>query len=207
MPRYGLPKYIKRWVELSPHPTISVFGATRIPLILTLHDLQKLPLAAVQADFHCVTTWSKPDLHWQGWAFQEIWRTYLREFAEVEVSHIRFSASDGFAATIPLAELLREDVLLATQLNHAPLTVKHGAPVRLVTPQLYGYKNLKHVYRMELLTEPKPSGVTSRLLIHPRGRVDLEERSSAGFPLFWRTLYRWQLPNFLREAVRWQERR
>ncbi|WP_158591572.1 molybdopterin-dependent oxidoreductase [Deinococcus cavernae] len=202
MPRYGLPK----WIDLPSDPTLSIFGATTLPHLLTQQDLRKLPLTAVNADFHCVTTWSVPDLHWHGWAFADVWQDFIAEFADPAVSHVRFSALDGYAVTIPLEELLKEGVLIATHLSHEPLTVKHGAPLRLVLPQLYGYKSLKHLYRLELLTRPIPSSATSRILIHPRGRVDLEERSSTGLPLFWRTLYRWQLPNFLRQAAGWQER-
>src|SRR5438105_2124375 len=35
-----------------------------------------------------------------------------------------------------------------------PLTRPHGAPARVVIPDMYGYKNVKWVRRIELVSEP-----------------------------------------------------
>jgi DMSO/TMAO reductase YedYZ molybdopterin-dependent catalytic subunit len=35
-----------------------------------------------------------------------------------------------------------------------PLAREHGAPVRVVIPKMYGYKNVKWVERIELLDKP-----------------------------------------------------
>jgi DMSO/TMAO reductase YedYZ molybdopterin-dependent catalytic subunit len=35
-----------------------------------------------------------------------------------------------------------------------PLTRAHGAPVRVVIPEMYGYKNVKWVEQIEVVREP-----------------------------------------------------
>ena len=66
-------------------------------------------------------------------------------------------------------------MLLANELNGEPLPFDHGAPLRLVAPGQYGYKNLKHLQRIDFYPTFRP-GSAGRAE-HPRARVDLEERS------------------------------
>ena len=42
--------------------------------------------------------------------------------------------------------------MLAYEMDGKPLSRPHGAPVRLVMPQMYGYKSVKWVNRIELGT-------------------------------------------------------
>ena len=46
---------------------------------------------------------------------------------------------------------LLPDVMLAYEMDGAPLPQEHGAPVRVVIPDMYGYKNVKWVERIELV--------------------------------------------------------
>jgi DMSO/TMAO reductase YedYZ molybdopterin-dependent catalytic subunit len=84
---------------------------------------------------------------------------------------------DGYRTALPLTDLLAVDVLLADRLNDQPLTVEHGAPIRLVAPAHYGYKSAKHLQRIELCAEHlRYRPLLHRLLDHPRARVAFEER-------------------------------
>jgi DMSO/TMAO reductase YedYZ molybdopterin-dependent catalytic subunit len=96
-------------------------------------------------------------------------------------------------------------VLLADTLGGEPLNVAHGAPLRLVAPAHYGYKNLKHLAAIEYWTDrrhyrfpwPYPN-----LMDHPRARVALEER--ARFLPAWllRPFYRMVMPLARAKAAR-----
>jgi DMSO/TMAO reductase YedYZ molybdopterin-dependent catalytic subunit len=60
----------------------------------------------------------------------------------------------NYQRALPLAELRRPEVLLADEMNGAPLLPQHGAPVRLVAPGWYGMANVKWLIRMTVVTEP-----------------------------------------------------
>lgn len=59
-----------------------------------------------------------------------------------------------FARAIPLADAMHPDTLLALTMNHEPLAVNHGAPVRAVVPGWYGMASVKWVTGIEVLTAP-----------------------------------------------------
>ena len=59
-----------------------------------------------------------------------------------------------FQRALPLEEALRDEVLLAYEMNGAPLPPQHGFPLRLVVPGWYGMTNVKWLSRIELLDEP-----------------------------------------------------
>jgi DMSO/TMAO reductase YedYZ molybdopterin-dependent catalytic subunit len=59
-----------------------------------------------------------------------------------------------YARSLPVAEALRNEVLLAYGMNDAPLPPQHGFPLRLVVPGWYGMTNVKWLAEIELLPEP-----------------------------------------------------
>jgi DMSO/TMAO reductase YedYZ molybdopterin-dependent catalytic subunit len=59
-----------------------------------------------------------------------------------------------YERSLPLAEALREDVLLAYEMNGAPLLPQHGFPLRLVVPGWYGMTHVKWLSRVTVLREP-----------------------------------------------------
>jgi DMSO/TMAO reductase YedYZ molybdopterin-dependent catalytic subunit len=52
---------------------------------------------------------------------------------------------------LSLAEALREDVLLAYEMNGQPLLPQHGAPLRLVVPGWYGMAHVKWLTRVTVI--------------------------------------------------------
>jgi DMSO/TMAO reductase YedYZ molybdopterin-dependent catalytic subunit len=59
-----------------------------------------------------------------------------------------------FQRSLPLEEALRGEVLLAYEMNGAPLPPQHGFPLRLVVPGWYGMTNVKWLERIELVDTP-----------------------------------------------------
>lgn len=57
----------------------------------------------------------------------------------------------NFQRSLPLAEALRDEVLVAYEMNGAPLPPQHGFPVRLVVPGWYGMTNVKWLASIEVL--------------------------------------------------------
>jgi len=65
---------------------------------------------------------------------------------------IIFHGADGYHSSIPLAVAMTSDSMLALHMNDEPLWPKHGSPVRLVLPGMYGYKQVKWLTRIEVTT-------------------------------------------------------
>jgi len=60
----------------------------------------------------------------------------------------------AFQRSLPLDEALRDEVLLAYEMNGAPLLPQHGFPLRVIVPGWYGMTNVKWLGRIEFLETP-----------------------------------------------------
>lgn len=131
---------------------LRIDGLVAEPQELTYADFQALPRAAQVSDFHCVTGWSVEDVRWSGARLDELLRA-ARPLpgAGALVFH---SAEQPYLDSLTLEQALLPDVLLASEMDGEPLTRAHGAPARLVIPQMYGYKGVKWVERIEAVERP-----------------------------------------------------
>jgi sulfane dehydrogenase subunit SoxC len=59
-----------------------------------------------------------------------------------------------FQRSLPVAEAMRDDVLLAYELNGQPLPPQHGFPLRLLVPGWYGMTNVKWLRAVTVLEQP-----------------------------------------------------
>src|SRR5947207_492575 len=59
-----------------------------------------------------------------------------------------------YERSLPVAEALAGDSLLAYELNGAPLPPQHGFPLRLVVPGWYGMTSVKWLERITVLDRP-----------------------------------------------------
>jgi len=59
-----------------------------------------------------------------------------------------------FQRALPVEEAIRDDVLLAYEMNGAPLPPQHGFPLRLVVPGWYGMTSVKWLAEIELRDKP-----------------------------------------------------
>jgi DMSO/TMAO reductase YedYZ molybdopterin-dependent catalytic subunit len=128
-------------------------GLVENPVRLTWDEFNKLPRTKDVSDFHCVTRWSRFDNEWQGVAFREFLKLVQ---TRPEARYVLVHAEQGFTANVPLADLDRDDVLLATHHDGQPLTPDHGYPLRLIVPHLYAWKSVKWVRGLEFLDHDVP---------------------------------------------------
>ncbi len=151
----------KDWpvLDLGIHPEIplaawrlKILGECENPCELTWDQFLKFPQSEDASDFHCVTTWSTYDNKWSGVRFCDLAAavkpTRAAKFAF-------FTAHDGLTVNVPLAELMKPEVMLVHTWNGQPLPREHGGPCRVVTPQLYAWKGAKWVKSIEFMTEDR----------------------------------------------------
>ena len=75
-----------------------------------------------------------------------------------------------FARALPLDKARDPNVILAVEMNGAPLPIEHGAPARLVVPGWYGMASVKWVARIAALTEPFQGWFQSQRYVYKNGR-------------------------------------
>ena len=85
-------------------------GAVRRPTTLDWNGLLELEQVDDTSDFHCVTGWSKLDIPWRGVRLATVAALVEPDDA---VTHVVCHGSDGYDTNLPLAEALKDDVLLA----------------------------------------------------------------------------------------------
>ena len=130
-----------------------VSGLVESPLRFGWAEFNALPKVQHTSDFHCVTRWSRFDNLWVGVAVQELLR---RSRPKANAAYVLVHAEQGFTANVPLADLDRPEVLLATHHDGQPLPLDHGYPLRLIVPHLYAWKSVKWVRGLELLERDAP---------------------------------------------------
>jgi DMSO/TMAO reductase YedYZ molybdopterin-dependent catalytic subunit len=144
-------------------------------LVLGLEELRARPAVEVTVTMECAGNGRAkldPRPVSQPWLLEAVgtarWRgTPLRPLLEeagiggaVEVlctgldRGIEAEEEQAFQRSLPLEEALRGEVLLAYEMNGAPLPPQHGFPLRLVVPGWYGMTNVKWLERIELVDTP-----------------------------------------------------
>ena len=187
-PRFGLPQYLHTPFDLPVNPVIVVTSRAGRATALTRQHLDALPATTKALDLHCVMTWSVESTRWSGWSFTDLWSQLLAPHADTTTAGVVFTGLDGAMASIPLTLLLRDDVMLAHTRDGEPLGRAHGEPYRLVVPHLYGYKNIKHVCRIDLVDHHVRSPLEPWIM-HRLGRVAHEERHGLGLNRLARLAY------------------
>lgn len=155
---------------------LTVGGATAsgIEHVYTLAQVTALPAAQVIADMHCATSWTARGIEWAGVRAKDV--VALAPPAP-EVDTALVFAEFGYAANVPIADLLVEEALLVTHCDGAPLTAERGAPLRLVIPHLYSWKGPKWLRGWNyLLPEDPDRGFWEERGYHPRGDAWRQER-------------------------------
>ena len=131
---------------------LRVEGLVEHPLTLSYDELLALPRAEQVSDFHCVTGWSVTNVRWAGVRFADLLRAASPLPAAKALTFV--SAERPYVDSLTIAQADLKDVLLAYQMDGKPLAREHGAPVRVVIPDMYGYKNVKWVARVVVGERP-----------------------------------------------------
>jgi DMSO/TMAO reductase YedYZ molybdopterin-dependent catalytic subunit len=151
-----------------------IAGEVGSPVTLSFKEFLALPQSEVVSDFHCVTRWSRLENRWSGVLFTEVLK--LTKPAPA-AKHALVLAEEGYTANVPLADLLRPDVLFAHSHDGQPLSAEHGGPLRLIVPHLYAWKSVKWV-RGFLLSSEERLGFWERNGYHAYGDPWKEQRYS-----------------------------
>ena len=158
---------------------LTVRGGAAGPLSLSLGDLRRFPRQTVTATLQCAgnrrremlalrdipgeVPWDLEAISQGEWGGVSL--CHVLDLAGIRpgVAHVAFTGLDeverrgrrfGFGASIPLDKALSPEVLLVDEMNGAPLTPLHGAPLRLVVPGTIGARSVKWLGEIVLQAQP-----------------------------------------------------
>jgi DMSO/TMAO reductase YedYZ molybdopterin-dependent catalytic subunit len=154
----------------------AIYGLLVTPIKLNWKEFNDLPKVETTSDFHCVTRWSRFANHWKGVSVPDLLR---RANPMPSAAFVLVHAEQGYTANVPLADLNRDDVVLATHHDGEPLPADHGYPLRLIVPHLYAWKSVKWVRGFELL-DHDAAGFWEQNGYHMYGDAFKEQRFSQG---------------------------
>ncbi|MDQ3131204.1 MAG: molybdopterin-dependent oxidoreductase [Acidobacteriota bacterium] len=134
-----------RKMDEPPAPNVPVAG-----LLISLDEIKALPRVEMTTELKCIEGWSII-CNWTGARFSD----FAAKFAPpANTKYVSLVTPDrGYYVGWDMPSILHPQTLLAYQMNGAPLTSIHGAPLRLVTTTKYGIKQIKRIGRIEYTNE------------------------------------------------------
>ncbi|CAH2002488.1 unnamed protein product [Acanthoscelides obtectus] len=147
---------------------IEIEGAKKT-VSLSLDDLKKMPKKTITATIMCAgnrrsemvkvktvkgLNWGPAavaNATWTGVPLRDVLKNAGLDQFDDKYKHVQFEAEDvdatgkNYGASIPIWKAIDErgDVLLAYEMNGAPLPRDHGYPVRVIVPGVVGARNVK----------------------------------------------------------------
>jgi DMSO/TMAO reductase YedYZ molybdopterin-dependent catalytic subunit len=134
------------------------------PLVLPLDEIKKLPRVDMTTELKCIEGWSVV-VRWAGARFSDFMAAYppvspgddsagVRAGREDLPPYVSVQTPDGsYYVGLEMESMLHPQTLLCYEMNGAPLTQEHGAPLRLVIPVKYGVKNIKRIGKITYMRQ------------------------------------------------------
>ena len=118
---------------------------------LPINAIRELPRVEMVTELKCVEGWSQV-VHWAGARLSDFAAKYGHEAGYVSLA----TPDNAYYVGLERESLLHAQTLLCYEMNEAPLTLNHGAPLRLVCPLKYGVKHIKRIGSIQF-TDQRPA--------------------------------------------------
>jgi DMSO/TMAO reductase YedYZ molybdopterin-dependent catalytic subunit len=171
--------YVRTHFPLPHAPDrFAVGGAVSRPISIAVDEIRAMPRRTLPVTLECAGNGRRfmdPKVPGEQWGLgavgTAVWtgtplRTVLEQAApEPKAVEVLFRGADegvpkdlgkqiAYERSLPLADALSDDVLVAYLMNGEPVPPEHGGPLRLIVPGWYGMASVKWLSRISLLEEP-----------------------------------------------------
>ncbi len=161
-----------------PPGTLTIEGLVNHPLRLTLADVRALPATTLSVTLECAGNgrlgfqpfpkgepWGWGAVSTAAWTGVPLQRLLTQAQPRPEGRFLLFEGAEHgpfeggpdirYTRTLTLAEVERlgTDILLAYEMNGEPLSVEHGAPLRLIVPGWYAMASVKWLERIRVIPD------------------------------------------------------
>ena len=159
--------------------TLAIGGAVRNPIMLSMDDLRAMPAVEQAVTLECAGNgrlaqaplpvgepWGKNAVSTARWTGARLHEVLAQAQPEADAADVIFQGADHgryhqhedirFARSLALPHAAdpAAGILIAYEMNGAPLPADHGAPFRLIVPHWYGVASVKWLQRINVSTEP-----------------------------------------------------
>lgn len=126
-----------------------VTGLVNHPKSYSWQDFLKLTRKVSVRDFHCVTGWSVYHVTWEGVVLSDLIKA---AGVKSNAKYVKFYSGDGvYTDSLTLNQAQMKDVMVAVLRDGKPIPSDFGGPARLIVPEMYAYKSVKWLNKIELI--------------------------------------------------------
>jgi DMSO/TMAO reductase YedYZ molybdopterin-dependent catalytic subunit len=158
---------------------LSVEGLVEKVYRFSWEQVLAMPKSRVNGRLTSVSGWSvRAD--WEGIG----WSDFLKQIAvRPEANHVRFTSLGGsYATVVSCKDLENPRVLLAYGVSGEPIEPEYGGPLRMVIPNLWGYKSCKWLGQINFTDQMEGGywedrGYTRSGIIEPGSTLDINTRT------------------------------
>ena len=162
-----------------PHYSLFVGGLVKGGRHFSWQEILTMPKTTVNCRLTSVSGWSvRAD--WEGIQ----WNDFLKQIlVDSKADHVRFiSVGGGYSTAVSFKDLENPRVLLAYNVDGNPIEAEYGGPLRMVIPNLWGYKSCKWLGRIEFINQEEGGywedrGYTRSGMIEPGFTLDVNSKT------------------------------
>ncbi len=155
---------------------IDVVGRVRTPLTLSVDDLRARPAVTMPVTMECAGNgrarmdprprsqpWLDEAIGTASWTGTPLAPILAEAGLEPDAVEVVFRGADhgeqggvehDYERSLSIADAMRDEVILAYELNGQPLPPQHGFPVRLLVPGWYGMTSVKWLRSITAVAQP-----------------------------------------------------
>jgi DMSO/TMAO reductase YedYZ molybdopterin-dependent catalytic subunit len=165
-------------IDLSNY-SLSVGGLVKEEVHYSWQEISTMPKSRVNCRLTSVSGWSvRAD--WEGIR----WNDFLKQISvDLKANHVRFtSVGGGYSTTVAFKDSENPRVLLAYIVDGNSIEAEYGGPLRMVIPNLWGYKSCKWVGQIEFVDQDEGGywedrGYTRSGMIEPGVTFDINTKT------------------------------
>jgi DMSO/TMAO reductase YedYZ molybdopterin-dependent catalytic subunit len=164
--------------------TVEIGGAVAAPARIRGDDLHRMTTRTLPVTLECAGTgragmmplppgepWKRGAVSTAVWSGVPLRLLLERAGLRDDVVAILAVGGDSFERALPIAAALDPDVLVAVEMNGAPIPPLHGGPLRLVVPGWYGMASVKWLRAIVALTRPFTGRFQTESYVYDDGPV------------------------------------
>jgi len=169
----------------SPDFQLVIDGAVDRALRLSVDDLRGMPRNDAYITRQCVSNpVGGPLISTALFSGVPLRDVLANAGVQADAVQVKFYGRDGYDESVPIEYALQHG-LVAYAMNGTALSEAHGPPLKMEIPGLYGFKNMKWLTRIELITAPyrgiwAREGWTESAIYKTMSRIDAVTRNPDG---------------------------